>query len=330
MRTMTVFSLTFCFALSLSCSKKPEGMVGHPPAPLRSVDMLDATLSQWRMAPGSWEFKDGILARTGKGDLWSRKSYGNFILELEYKIPADSNSGILFRCSNPFDWINTALEAQIHVSGDGTVHGQCAGIYDCISPDFVRIAGLEVTSPSGARWELPLVDQREQKLADGGTITILKMYNNFQIAKRDGREVPYEGSQSKSNPAAQVLLKAPDGTEDKQFAVGDKPVKTSNGYTVNYRLEKIIAEKDTRKPADEWNSMKLKADGTLIEVELNGRTVLTMDLDRWTTAGFNPDGTKNKYAVPLNQHPRTGFIGLQDHGLPVWFRNVKMTVLPES
>ena len=35
----------------------------------------------------------------------------------------------------------------------------------------------------------------------------------------------------------------------------------------------------------------------------------------------------NKYPTALKDMPRKGYIGLQDHGLPVWFRNVKLTPL---
>ncbi|NLH17548.1 MAG: DUF1080 domain-containing protein [Phycisphaerae bacterium] len=327
MRTIVTIGLVCCAVFGLSCAKKPSSSSPNASAP-QFVNMLDEQLSQWTVAPGSWEFKDGVLARTGKGNLWTKKPYGNFIIELEYKVPSDSNSGIMFRCSDPEDWVYSALESQIHVTTDGTVHGQCAAIYDCASPDFVEIARLQVTMPDGKTQDLPLADAITQKMADGSTLTITKRYNNYQIAKKDGKEVPYEGSQSKSNPAVVVSFVAPDGKEEKATLIGDKPVKTEKGYTLNYRLEKTIADKEVRKPAEEWSRMKLTANNNLIEVELNGRKVLTMDLDQWTTAGFNPDGTPNKYANPVKDHPRSGLIGLQDHGTPVWFRNVKIAELP--
>lgn len=327
MRKIVIIGLVCCSVMVLSCGKNPPASTKGPAVP-QNVDMLDEGLTKWTFAPGSWEFKDGILARTGKGDLWTKKPYGNFIVDLEYKVPANSNSGILFRCINPEEWVTTALESQIHVSGDGTVHGQCAAIYDCMSPDFVEIARLQITAPDGAVWDVPLADGVQHKLADGSTLMITKRYNNYQIAKRDGKEIPYEGSQSKSNPAAVVSFITPDGTEEKPTLVGDKPVKTVKGYLLNYRLENAIPEKDTRKSAEEWSHMKLTANNNIVEVELNGRKVLTMDLDQWTTAGFNPDGTRNKYAAPVKDHPRSGLIGLQDHGLPVWFRNVQITELP--
>lgn len=327
MRTIVTIGVVCCSILGLSCAKKQSASSPTASDP-QFIDMLDEQLSQWTVAPGSWEYKDGVLARTGKGNLWTKKPYGNFIIDLEYKVPSDSNSGIMFRCSDPEDWVYSALEAQIHVSGDLTIHGQCAGIYDCASPDFVEIARLQVISPDGATWDVPLTDGKQHKLPDGSTLTITKMYKNYQIAMREGKPIPYEGSQSKSNPAAVVSFVMPDGAEEIQTLVGDKPVKTEKGYTLNYRLEKAITDKDTRKSAEEWSRMKLTANNNLIEVELNGSKVLTMDLDQWTTAGFNPDGTRNKYPNPVKDHPRAGLIGLQDHGTPVWFRNVIIAELP--
>ncbi|MEK7992854.1 MAG: DUF1080 domain-containing protein, partial [Planctomycetota bacterium] len=32
------------------------------------------------------------------------------------------------------NWINTAIEIQIHATTDGTKHGQCGAVYDCLSP----------------------------------------------------------------------------------------------------------------------------------------------------------------------------------------------------
>jgi hypothetical protein len=57
---------------------------------------------------------------------------------------------------------------------------------------------------------------------------------------------------------------------------------------------------------------------------MNGEKIIDMDLDRWTTPGQNPDGTKNKYHKALKDFPREGHIGLQDHGAKVSYRNVKI------
>ena len=52
-----------------------------------------------------------------------------------------------------------------------------------------------------------------------------------------------------------------------------------------------------------------------------------MDLDQWTVARKNPDGTPNKFSTPMKDMPRVGHIGLQDHNDPVWYRNIRIKEL---
>jgi len=73
----------------------------------------------------------------------------------------------------------------------------------------------------------------------------------------------------------------------------------------------------------EWNRYTIIARKNLITVILNGEEVNKIDLDEWTQAGMNPDGTKNKFAKAYKDMARTGRIGLQDHGgSRVEFRNL--------
>ena len=81
------------------------------------------------------------------------------------------------------------------------------------------------------------------------------------------------------------------------------------------------------KPAGEWNHMKLTVNGASVKVVLNGIQVIDADLDQWTTARKNPDGSRNKFRTSLKELPRTGSVGLQYHGHPVWFRNIVLKPL---
>jgi hypothetical protein len=74
--------------------------------------------------------------------------------------------------------------------------------------------------------------------------------------------------------------------------------------------------------AGQWNHATITAKGSKIQFVLNGQKVIDADLDRWTEAHKNPDGTPNKFSKPFKDSPRRGYIFLQDHGAPVWFRNV--------
>lgn len=82
--------------------------------------------------------------------------------------------------------------------------------------------------------------------------------------------------------------------------------------------------------AGQWNQITIKAVKSRIEVVLNGQQIIDVDLDRWSTPGKNPDGTKNKYRKALKDFPREGHIGFQDHGANVSFRNVKIQVLDKK
>jgi hypothetical protein len=81
------------------------------------------------------------------------------------------------------------------------------------------------------------------------------------------------------------------------------------------------------KPAGQWNRMTIVASGPGISVVLNNTPVLAIDLDDWKEAGKNPDGTKNKFDVAYKDLPREGWIGFQDHGFPIYYRNIKIKEL---
>jgi len=100
-------------------------------------DVFKKNLSNAVMRPNSWAFDaDGVLSPTpgGHGDIWTKERYGNFILELDFKVPERGNSGVFVRTGSIKNWINTAIEIQIHATTDGTKHGQCGAVYDCLSP----------------------------------------------------------------------------------------------------------------------------------------------------------------------------------------------------
>ena len=74
----------------------------------------------------------------------------------------------------------------------------------------------------------------------------------------------------------------------------------------------IAAKRGAARPAGSWNGLGIKLEGVKIAVDLNGTRVLEARLD--------------DYPGALKRHPgltRTrGFIGLQAHDSPVWFRDL--------
>jgi len=78
------------------------------------------------------------------------------------------------------------------------------------------------------------------------------------------------------------------------------------------------------KPAGVWNHVVISCDDNIITVTMNGTKIVDMDIDEWDTPGMNPDGTKNKFTKALRDFARDGHIGFQEHGDPVWYRNVRI------
>ncbi|MBP9003847.1 MAG: DUF1080 domain-containing protein [Candidatus Hydrogenedentes bacterium] len=78
------------------------------------------------------------------------------------------------------------------------------------------------------------------------------------------------------------------------------------------------------KPVGEWNHYLIIAKGPDIWVYLNDTLVTHMNLDLWTEAGKNPDGTPNKFKYAYRDLKREGHIGLQFHGDPIAYRNLKI------
>jgi Domain of Unknown Function (DUF1080) len=89
----------------------------------------------------------------------------------------------------------------------------------------------------------------------------------------------------------------------------------------------VKPSKAARKPAGEWNRLVVTSNKNLIEVELNGVPVTRMDTAEWTKPNLRPDGTAHKFDVAYKDHPVKGYLGLQDHGSPCWFKNIKIKPL---
>ncbi|HUS39797.1 MAG: DUF1080 domain-containing protein [Pirellulales bacterium] len=70
------------------------------------------------------------------------------------------------------------------------------------------------------------------------------------------------------------------------------------------------ASKNTSKPAGEWNRLIVTCSGERLGAKLNGEQIIDVNID-------DPEAQKGKT-----------YIGLQDHGQPIWFRNIRIKQLP--
>ncbi len=189
--------------------------------------LFDGQDTQAWQNPEKWQVEDdkSLAWREKAGNLWTKRPYGDFILELEFKLEKDSNSGVFLRTADTKNWLHTGIEVQI----------------------------LDVT-------------------------------NKEKLDKHDCGAI----------------------------------------YDIAAPSENALLE------AGKWNKYRITAIDNLIRVELNGKTVSTIDLNQWTQAGQNPDGSKNKFKQAYKDMKRVGYIGLQDHDDPIWFRNIRIKPLNED
>lgn len=159
------------------------------------------------------------------------------------------------------------------------------------------------------------------RLGPGGDIITESQFGDFELSlewkvdvggnsgvfyrAEEGQEWIYH-----SAPEMQIL-------DDANHRDGLDPL-TSAG--ANYGLHP--APRGVVRPAGEWNEARIVADGDRVEHWLNGVKVVEYVLG---SQDWEERVAASKFAAwPAYGRARRGHIGLQDHGDPVWFRNVKV------
>lgn len=135
---------------------------------------------------GHWECTDGIFVAKDHDTLWTKDSYGNFILDLEFKVAKESNSGVFFRSSDTKNALK-AFEIQVHESADGTKYGMVGALYDCKPPT------KDMSKPVG-EWNHYTITCKDN--------LITLVFNGEEVLKADLNDWPEKG-------------KNPDGTPNK-------------------------------------------------------------------------------------------------------------------
>jgi hypothetical protein len=100
-----------------------------------------------------------------------------------------------------------------------------------------------------------------------------------------------------------------------------------NGWGSIYDL--VAPVKNNVKPTGEWNSVVITCRGPHITIETNGEQVAQINCDEWTEPGTRLDGSKHKFRAAIKDFPRKGYLGFQDHGAKVWYKNVKVLELDQ-
>ena len=107
---------------------------------------------------------------------------------------------------------------------------------------------------------------------------------------------------------------------------GDRQSKGGGTHSAG-ALYDLFAPNDKKKlrPADQFNESRIVAKGTRIEHWLNGEKVVEVDTD---SDEWDKRIAKSKFGIVPDffKNPK-GRIQIQDHGRPVWFRNITLRVL---
>jgi hypothetical protein len=179
-------------------------------------------------------------------------------------------------------------DGTLHVVGSG--RGEAGG------------GGDIITTQKYGNFELSL----EWKVSEGGNSGI------FYLAQEIEGEPIW-----KSSPEMQIL--------DNERHADAKLGKDGNRQAGSL-YDLIPAVPQNAKPAGEWNEVRIMVyKGTVVHY-MNGEQVLEYHLwtDDWNTMVEN---SKFKDYEWFKNTATEGYIGLQDHGDDVWFRNIKIKEL---
>jgi hypothetical protein len=190
-------------------------------------------------------------------------------------------------------------------------------LFDGVSLDGWR--GYDSEQVEGWRAE----DGTLYRFGGGGDIMTVEEFENFELSLEwkvspgGNSGIMYLGATGSrymyhSAPEYQVL-------DDAEHVDGADPL-TSSG--ANYALH--AAPRGVVRPAGEWNQARIVVQDRHVEHWLNGEKVVEYVLGspEWKELVAN-----SKFVQwPEYGQARTGHIGLQDHGNPVWYRDIKIRV----
>jgi hypothetical protein len=162
----------------------------------------------------------------------------------------------------------------------------------------VDSAGDIVTNDKYGNFELML----EWKVAEGG---------NSGIFYRVGEDSDYPW---RTGLEMQVL-------DDAKHPDGRSPLTSAGSLYAIYPAPRGVV-----RPAGEWNAVRIVANGHQVEHWLNGVKVVDAELG---SPDWEARVKRSKFAtMPGYGKNDSGYIGLQDHGDRVAYRNIKIRTIP--
>jgi hypothetical protein len=142
-------------------------------------NLFEPDMSNAVFSPGGWVIQDGsLVAKTGE-TLWTKESYGNFMLDLEFKVAKDANSGVFLRTGDIKN-VLSALEIQIHENTDGAQYGMVGALYNAKPPS------KDMAKPAGQwnRYTITCLDSRLMLVFNGEQVMDIDL-NDWKEANKN-------------------------------------------------------------------------------------------------------------------------------------------------
>jgi hypothetical protein len=127
-----MFAAGLCVLGGLAAQPVTAAPKNHPDT-TGWAELIAPDFSNADTKPGEWAFENGVLVAKNHFTLWTKKSYANFVLDLEFKVAKDANSGVFLR-SGDIKSVLAALEIQVHENQDGALYGMVGAIYNAQPP----------------------------------------------------------------------------------------------------------------------------------------------------------------------------------------------------
>lgn len=112
-KVATIFVLSSFCLLMLSCQEESSIPAADHPNSSSWQSLFAEDLSDANFPEGVWTFENGILTASEDQNIWTKTSYNNFIIDLEFKTDHGTNSGVIVYCSDTDNWIPNSVEVQI-------------------------------------------------------------------------------------------------------------------------------------------------------------------------------------------------------------------------
>jgi len=177
----------------------------------------------------------------------------------------------------------------------------------------------------------------EAQKGDGGDIIFAHKFKDFEfsvdwkVSRRGNSGIFYLAREIKDQP---IYISAP---ESQILDNANHPDGRGAKTSASSLYDMIAADPQNAKPFGEWNSTTIIVDRGNVYHYQNGEKVVAYNLwtPRWTAmlkaSKFSPDKWHTPLAFELLNNcggpEREGYIGLQDHGDDVWFKNIKIKIL---